>query len=75
LDTEAQYRMATSETQIALRRRIRADENASRAAATRRRAEDAVFDGEKAVIDARAAIDRGAPAAAPTPMSPLPAPR
>jgi HlyD family secretion protein len=58
LDTEAQYRMATTETQIALRRRVRADENASRAAATRRRAEDAVFDGEKAVIDARAAIDR-----------------
>ncbi len=60
VDGEAQARMATAEAQIALRRRVRADENAPRAAATRRRAEDAVFDGEKAVIDARAAVDRAA---------------
>ena len=52
VDTEAQARKATAEAQVALRRRVRSDENASRLAAVRRRAEDAVFDGEKAVTDA-----------------------
>jgi HlyD family secretion protein len=59
-DTDAQARKATAEAQVAMRRRVRNDENASRAAATRRRAEDAVFDGEKTVVEALAAVDRAA---------------
>lgn len=60
VDTEAQARMATTEAQVALRRRVRNDESPSARAATRRRAEDAVFDAEKAIIEARAAVDRAA---------------
>ena len=59
-DTEARARMATSEAQVAMRRRTRNDENASARTATRRRAEDAAFDGEKAVIEAHAALDKAA---------------
>src|SRR5512134_251764 len=58
VDTDAQARKATAEAQVAMRRRVRNDENASRAAATRRRAEDAVFDGERAVSEALAGVDR-----------------
>jgi HlyD family secretion protein len=60
VDTEALVRKATAEAQVALRRRVRGDENASRLAAARRRAEDAVFDGEKAVTDALGTVDRAA---------------
>jgi HlyD family secretion protein len=59
-DTEARARLATNEAQAAMRRRTRNDENASSRTATRRRAEDAAFDGEKAVIAARAALDKAA---------------
>jgi len=60
MDNEAQARLATAEAQIALRRRLRNDENPSARAATRRRAEDAVADADKGVIDAQAALDRAA---------------
>lgn len=60
VDTEAQARLASAEAQIAMRRRVRNDENAPARAATRRRAEDAVFDAEKAVIEARATLDKTA---------------
>ncbi len=59
-DTEAQIRVASAEAQVAMRRRVRNDENASARAATRRRAEDAVFDDEKAIIESRAALDKAA---------------
>jgi HlyD family secretion protein len=59
-DSDAQARKTTAEAQVAMRRRVRNDENASRAAAARRRAEDAVFDGEKAATEALAAVDRAA---------------
>ena len=58
VDTEALVRTTTSEAQVALRRRVRNDESPSSRAATRRRAEDAVFDSEKAIIEARAGLDR-----------------
>ncbi|HEY1363962.1 MAG TPA: efflux RND transporter periplasmic adaptor subunit [Xanthobacteraceae bacterium] len=60
VDNEAQARLATAEAQVGLRRRIRNDESASSRAATRRRAEDAVADAERAVVDAQAAVDRSA---------------
>ena len=59
-DPELQSRIATAEAQIAMRRKVRNDENASARAATRRRAEDSVFDAEKAVIEARATLDKAA---------------
>jgi len=59
-DSEAQARLASAEAQVAMRRRVRNDENAPARAATRRRAEDNVFDAEKAVIEARAALDKAA---------------
>jgi HlyD family secretion protein len=60
VDNEARARLATAEAQIALRRRLRNDENPSARAATRRRAEDAVADADKGVIDAQAALDKTA---------------
>jgi HlyD family secretion protein len=59
-DREAQARIATAEAQIALRKRARNDQAPSSKAGDRRKAEDAVADGEKAVIEARAAFDRTA---------------
>ena len=60
VDTEAQARMATAEAQVALRRARAQRRERVAAGSDRRRAEDAVFDGEKAVIDARGAVDRAA---------------
>jgi HlyD family secretion protein len=60
IDNEAQARLATVEAQIALRRRLRNDENPSARAATRRRAEDAVADADKGVLEAQATLDRAA---------------
>ena len=57
-DREAQARIAAAEAQIALRKRARNDQSPSSKAGERRKAEDAVADGEKAVIDARAALDK-----------------
>jgi HlyD family secretion protein len=58
IDNEAQARLATVEAQIALRRRLRNDENPSARAATRRRAEDAVAEADKGVVEAQATLDR-----------------
>lgn len=57
-DREAQARVANAEAQVAMRKRARNDQNPSARAGDRRKAEDAVADGEKAVLDARAALDR-----------------
>jgi HlyD family secretion protein len=59
-DEEAQARLAAAETQVALRRKVRNDENPTPKAAVRRRAEDAVADAQKGVSEARAALDRAA---------------
>jgi HlyD family secretion protein len=59
-DREAQARIASAEAQIALRKRARNDQSPSSKAGDRRKAEDAVADGEKAVVDARAAFDKTA---------------
>src|SRR5215831_17342018 len=70
-DNEAMARLATAEAQVALRKRARNDESPSARASTRRKAEDAVADAEKGVVEAQAALDkmaaerragRGAPA-------------
>jgi HlyD family secretion protein len=70
-DNEALARLATAEAQVALRKRARNDESPSARASTRRKAEDAVADAEKGVVEAQAALDkmaaerragRGAPA-------------
>jgi HlyD family secretion protein len=57
-DDELKARLAVAETQVALRLRQRNDQSVSGRAADRRRAEDSVADAEKAVTDARAALDR-----------------
>jgi HlyD family secretion protein len=57
-DDEVSARFATAEAQVALRRRARDDESASFTAGTRRKAEDAVAEAEKAVRDAQATVDR-----------------
>jgi HlyD family secretion protein len=59
-DREAQARIASAEAQIALRKRARNDQAPSSKAADRRKAEDAVADAKKEVVDARAAFDRTA---------------
>jgi HlyD family secretion protein len=59
-DSEAQARLASAEAQVALRRRARNDEGSPARAAARRRAEDAVASGEKAVVEARSALDKTA---------------
>lgn len=57
-DNEVQARLAAAEAQIAVRKRARNDQNPSSRAADRRKAEDAVADAEKAVLDTRSALDR-----------------
>jgi HlyD family secretion protein len=57
-DNEIQARLAATEAQIAVRKRTRNDQNPSSRASDRRKAEDAVADAEKAVIDTRAVFDR-----------------
>ncbi len=59
-DKEARARIASAEAQIAMRRRARNDQAPSNRAGDRRKAEDAVADGEKAVVEAQAAFDRSA---------------
>jgi HlyD family secretion protein len=58
-DDEVQARYMAAEAQAAMRRRLR-DEQAAGKAGDRRRAEDAVADGETAVFDAQNAVDRAA---------------
>src|SRR5262245_27199837 len=60
VDNEAQARLATAEAQVALRKRSRNDETAPIRAAARRRAEDAVGDADKAIVEAQAALDKAA---------------
>jgi HlyD family secretion protein len=59
-DREVQARIAAAEAQIALRKRARNDQAPSSKAGERRKAEDAVADGEKAVAEARSALDQTA---------------
>ncbi|MEA2938890.1 MAG: HlyD family secretion protein [Alphaproteobacteria bacterium] len=61
-DDEARSRLATAEAQVALRKRARNDQSASARASDRRKAEDAAFDAARAVVEARAALDRAAAA-------------
>lgn len=61
-DEEIQARLLAAQAQVALRKRARDDQPASGGAATRRKAEDAVADGERAVVEARSALDRAAAA-------------
>jgi HlyD family secretion protein len=57
-DREAQARVASAEAQIGMRRRARNDQAPSSRASDRRKAEDAVADAEKAVIEAQAGFDK-----------------
>jgi HlyD family secretion protein len=57
-DDEVQARLTAAEAQIAVRKRARNDQNPSSRAADRRKAEDAVADAERALVEARAARDR-----------------
>jgi HlyD family secretion protein len=59
-DEEAQARLAAAETQVALRRKVRNDENPTPKAAVRRRAEDALVDAQRGVSEARSALDKAA---------------
>jgi HlyD family secretion protein len=61
-DAEAQARVLAAQAQIALRRRARNDQRPSSRAASRRQAEDAVAEGEQAVVDAWSALDKAAAA-------------
>ena len=71
-DDEIQARYAAAEAQAGMRKRLRDEQPATGKAADRRKAEDAVADGETAVFDAQTAVDKaaiawrasGAPAAA-----------
>ncbi len=56
-DDEARARVAASEVQVALRRRVRNDDKPDAKAVARRRAEDAVADADRAVLDARSSLD------------------
>jgi HlyD family secretion protein len=60
VDNEARARLATAEAQVAMRRRARNKESASSGAAARRKSEDAVANAERAVSDARSALDSAA---------------
>src|SRR3974377_940555 len=53
-DRELQARIANAEAQIAMRKRARTDQAPSSRAGDRRKAEDAVSDGEQAVMEAQA---------------------
>lgn len=57
-DDEAIARVTAAEAQVALRKRARNDQATPSGSAERRKAEDAAADAEKAVADARAALDK-----------------
>jgi len=59
-DDELQARLTAAEAQVAVRMRGRNERSTAGKAGERRKAEDAVADAEKAVFDARAAIDKAA---------------
>ena len=57
-DREVEARIASAEAQIAMRKRARNDQAPSSRAGDRRQAEDAVSDGQKAVMGAQSDFDR-----------------
>jgi HlyD family secretion protein len=57
-DQEVEARIASAEAQIAMRKRARNDQSPSSRAGDRRKAEDAVSDGERAVTGAQSDFDR-----------------
>jgi HlyD family secretion protein len=56
-DDEIRARLTTADATVAMRKRARNDQSASSRAADRRRAEDAVADGERSTADLRATLD------------------
>ena len=61
-DDDFKARVAVAEAQAALQKRERNDKAAGGRAADRRKAEDAVADAEKTVVDEQSAVDRAAAA-------------
>jgi HlyD family secretion protein len=59
-DDELRARLAAADAQVSMRERARDEKSATGSAKTRRRAEDAVSDAERAMYDARSAVDRAA---------------
>ncbi|MGO8909988.1 MAG: HlyD family secretion protein [Bradyrhizobium sp.] len=59
-DDELRARLAAAETQVAMHERVRDERSATGSAKSRRKAEDAVADAERALYDARSAVDRAA---------------
>ena len=61
-DDEVRARLLAAQAQIALRRRARNDQHPPSRGASRRQAEDAVADGEMAIVEARSMLDKAAAA-------------
>ncbi len=59
-DDELRARLAAAETQVDMRERARDERSATGSAKTRRKAQDAVADAERALYGARSAVDRAA---------------
>jgi HlyD family secretion protein len=59
-DDELRARLAAAATQVAMHERARDERSATGSAKSRRKAEDAVADAERALYDARSAVDRAA---------------
>jgi HlyD family secretion protein len=59
-DDELRARLAVAETQVAMHERARDERSAAGGAKPRRKAEDAAADAERALYDARSAVDRAA---------------
>lgn len=59
-DDELRARLAAAEAQVAVRERARDERSATGKAYNRRKAQDAVTDAERALYDARSAVDRTA---------------
>ena len=60
VDDEVKARLAAADAQVAIRERARDERSATGNAKARRNAEDSVADAERAVFDARSAVDRAA---------------
>jgi HlyD family secretion protein len=59
-DDELKARLAAADAQVSMRERARDERSATGSAKTRRKAEDAVAEAERAVYDARSGVDRAA---------------
>ncbi|MEZ5788516.1 MAG: efflux RND transporter periplasmic adaptor subunit [Xanthobacteraceae bacterium] len=59
-DEELLARLAVAEAQVAMRKRARDTQSASRQSLNRRKAEDALADAERAFADARSTLDKAA---------------